>query len=154
MAAGESQCCSLAERGCVRRSFFVFFSYASKAVLKRFWKLVEEVVVEETLDIVSVSKTVVAGRSCRGVVQQAWYYRYWWRPSTGILGPDVLFCTARTLSVLAQPPCVANRRFSAVTAQRVILPADARESGKEPTCCRLLTRRARKDKRSLLIVNL
>ncbi len=76
MAAGESQCCSLAERGWVRRSFFVFFSYASKAVLKRLWKLVEEVVVEETLDIVSVSKNVVGGRSCRGgVVQQAWYYR-------------------------------------------------------------------------------
>lgn len=58
MAAGESQCCSLAERGCVRRSFFVFFWYASKAVLKRFWKLVEEVLVEEALDIVSVSKNV------------------------------------------------------------------------------------------------
>jgi hypothetical protein len=67
----------LAERGWVRRSFFVFFWYASKAVLKIFWKLVEGVVVEETLDIVSVSKNVVAERWCRGgVVQQAWWY-YW-----------------------------------------------------------------------------
>jgi len=49
----------------VRRSFFVFFSYASKAILKRFWKLVEEVVVEETLGIV-VLRNVVAGRWCRG----------------------------------------------------------------------------------------
>ena len=59
----------------MRRSFFVFFWYASKAVTKRFWKLVEGIVVEETLDIVSVSKNVVAERWCRGVVvQQPWYY--------------------------------------------------------------------------------
>jgi len=50
----------------VRRSFFVLFWYASKAVLKRFWKLVEEIVVEETLDIVSASRNVVAGRWCGG----------------------------------------------------------------------------------------
>ena len=37
----------------MRRSFFVFFWYASKALLKRFWKSVEEVVLEETSDIVS-----------------------------------------------------------------------------------------------------
>ena len=49
----------------MRRSFFVFFSYAPKALLKIFWKLVEEVVVEETLDIV-VSKNLVAGRWCGG----------------------------------------------------------------------------------------
>jgi len=53
----------------VRRSFFVFFLYAPIAVLKRFWKLVGEVVVEEALDIVSVSNNVVAGRWCRGGVQ-------------------------------------------------------------------------------------
>ena len=47
----------------MRRSFFVFFSYAPKALLNIFWKLVEEVVVEETLDIV-VSKNLVAGRWC------------------------------------------------------------------------------------------
>ena len=70
MATDESQSCSLAERGCVRRSFFVFFLYASRAVLKFFWKLVGEVDVEETLVIVSVSKNVVAGRWCRGVVHR------------------------------------------------------------------------------------
>ena len=61
MAAGESQSCSLAERGCVRRPFFVFFSYASKAVLKRFWKWVGEVVVGETLDMVSVRRMWLQG---------------------------------------------------------------------------------------------
>jgi len=52
----------------MRRSFFVFFLYASKAVLKIFWKLVEEVVVEEILDIVSVLKGVDVGRWYRGGV--------------------------------------------------------------------------------------
>ena len=50
----------------------------------------EEVVAEETLDIV-VSKNVVAGRWCGGGgggggVRQAWYFWWWWWvPSTGVL---------------------------------------------------------------------
>ena len=42
MAAGESQDCSWAARGCVRSLLFVLFSYASKAALRTNWKLEEE----------------------------------------------------------------------------------------------------------------
>ena len=45
MAAGELQDCSRAARGCVRSLLFVFFSYASKAVLKTDRKLEEEALV-------------------------------------------------------------------------------------------------------------
>ena len=55
----------------MRRSFFVFIWYASKAVLKRFWKLAGEVVVEETLDIVSVSMLEECGRG----EMVSWWYR-------------------------------------------------------------------------------
>ena len=41
MAEGESQDCSWAARGWVRRLFFVLFSYACKAALKADWKLEE-----------------------------------------------------------------------------------------------------------------
>ena len=39
MAPGESQDWSWAARGCARRSFFVHFSYLSKALLIISWKL-------------------------------------------------------------------------------------------------------------------
>jgi len=42
MAVGESQDCSWAARGWVRSLHFVFFSYASKAALRTYWKLLEE----------------------------------------------------------------------------------------------------------------
>jgi hypothetical protein len=41
MVEGESQDCSWAARGWVRRSFFVLFSYSCKAALKVDWKLEE-----------------------------------------------------------------------------------------------------------------
>ena len=41
MAAGESQDCSWAARGCVRSLLFVLFSYASKAALRTNWMLEE-----------------------------------------------------------------------------------------------------------------
>lgn len=50
MASGESHDCSWAIRGWVRRLFFVFFSYASKAALKTNWKLEEEEEEEEGVE--------------------------------------------------------------------------------------------------------
>ena len=46
MSPGELQACSCAASGWARRSFFVFFSYAFRAVLKIDWKLVEGVDVD------------------------------------------------------------------------------------------------------------
>jgi hypothetical protein len=42
MLLGELQCWSWAASGCVRRSFFVRFSYAFKALSKISWKLEDE----------------------------------------------------------------------------------------------------------------
>jgi len=42
MAVGESQAWSWAASGCARRSFFVRFSYALRALLKISWKLEDE----------------------------------------------------------------------------------------------------------------
>ena len=85
----------------MRRTFFVLFWYASKAVLKRFWKLVEEVVVEETLDIVSASRNVVAGRGVVVVVSFTGT-RTGTPSSGGVLVQASSACTARAFSV--QPP--------------------------------------------------
>ena len=43
MSLEELQDCSCVARGCVRRSVFVFFSYASMAATKRVRKLEEDV---------------------------------------------------------------------------------------------------------------
>ena len=63
MAAGESQDCSWAARGCVRSLLFVLFSYASKAALRTNWKLEEE---EDAMggfwDMVCIERGLVGGR--------------------------------------------------------------------------------------------
>ena len=51
MALGELQVWSLVARGCVSRSFFVRFLYASKALLKISWKLEDELEEEEAIGL-------------------------------------------------------------------------------------------------------
>ena len=46
MSVGELQACNLAINGCVRRSFFVFFSYSFKEATKMACSRVEEEPVE------------------------------------------------------------------------------------------------------------
>ena len=46
MSPGELQACRCVASGCARRSFFVFFSNAFKAVLKMDWKLEVDVDVD------------------------------------------------------------------------------------------------------------
>ena len=66
MAAGESQDCSWAARGCVRSLLFVLFSYASKAALRTNWKLEEEEEEEDAIggfwDTVCIERGLVGGR--------------------------------------------------------------------------------------------
>ena len=47
MSLGELQACNCAKSGWAIRSFFVFFSYAFRAVRKMDWKLGEGVDVDE-----------------------------------------------------------------------------------------------------------
>ena len=48
MSLGELQACSRAARGCARRFFLVFFSYAFRATLKMDWKFEEDGVADGT----------------------------------------------------------------------------------------------------------
>lgn len=54
MSSGELQAWSCAASGWARRSFFVFFSYDLRAVLKMDWKLDNDVDVDVAWDIVKL----------------------------------------------------------------------------------------------------